>query len=105
MLLPSGIGFLGEAFSPSEAADFGLVSHIAEKGRLQETHEAIVKALKGKPAEAPRLTQRLLRREDTEEVLQRLALENGHFSERLTSSEVQDAISAFFEKRRPNFGG
>jgi hypothetical protein len=32
-------------------------------------------------------------------MLERMALENGHFSERLTSSEVRDAITAFFAAR------
>ena len=91
---------LGEAFGPAEAAEFGLVSHIAEQGRVRETLETIVTALKGKPTEALRLTQRLLRREDNGEVLERMAVENGHFSERLTSSEVRDAITAFFERRK-----
>jgi len=91
---------LGEAFGPAEAAEFGLVSHIAEQGRVRETLETIVTALKGKPTEALRLTQRLLRRGDNGEVLERMAVENGHFSERLTSSEVRDAITAFFERRK-----
>ena len=29
----------------------------------------------------------------------RMAVENGHFSERLQSDEVRDAITAFFAKR------
>ena len=32
-------------------------------------------------------------------------LENGHFSERLQSAEVKEAITAFFEKRKPDFSG
>ena len=90
---------LGEPFGPEEALEFGLVSHIAEPGRLLPMLDAVVAALRAKPAEALRLTQRLLRRDQTEELLQRMALENGHFSERLTSSEVRDAITAFFAAR------
>ena len=90
---------LGEAFGPEEALEFGLVSHIAEPGRLSAMLEGLVAALQSKPAEALRLTQRLLRRGQTEEKLERMALENGHFSERLTSSEVRDAITAFFAAR------
>ena len=90
---------LGEPFGPDEASEFGLVSHIAEKGRLQQTLEGVIDALRGKPAQALRLTQILLRRSDTDEILERMALENGHFSERLTSGEVRDAITAFFAAR------
>ena len=90
---------LGEAFGPEEALEFGLVSHVAEPGRLHAMQDAIVAALRSKPTEALRLTQRLLRRDQEEELLERMALENGHFSERLTSSEVRDAITAFFAAR------
>ena len=58
-----------------------------------------VTALLAKPAEALRLTQRLLRRGNTEEILERMELENGHFGERLTSDEVKQAIASFFAGR------
>lgn len=90
---------LGEPFGADEASEFGLVSHIAKVGHLQQTLNGVVDALRGKPAQALRLTQILLRRSDTEEILERMAVENGHFSERLTSSEVRDAITAFFAAR------
>jgi enoyl-CoA hydratase/carnithine racemase len=90
---------LGEPFGPEEALDFGLVSHVAPAGQLQAITEKLVAKLKAKPAEALRLTQRLLRRGNTDELLERMELENGHFSERLTSTEVRDAINAFFAAR------
>lgn len=90
---------LGEPFGPEEAQDFGLVSHIAPAGQLRPTVDRIVETLKAKPAEALRLTQRLLRRDQAEELLERMEIENSHFSERLTSSEVRDAIAAFFASR------
>ena len=90
---------LGEAFGPEEGIEFGLVSHVAEPGRLQPMLEGLVTALRAKPAEALRLTQRLLRLSDSDEILERMALENSHFSERLTSSEVREAITAFFAAR------
>jgi enoyl-CoA hydratase/carnithine racemase len=90
---------LGEPFGPQEAAEFGLVSHIAPAGELDATLDRIVTALRAKPAEALRLTQRLLRRGHSDEVLERMELENSHFSERLTSDEVRHAISAFFASR------
>ena len=45
-------------------------------------------------AEALRLTQRLLRTGRADEMLERMELENGHFSERLRSAEVKQAIAA-----------
>ena len=90
---------LGEPFGPDEALDFGLVSHVASPGQLDLTMDRITTALRAKPAEALRLTQRLLRREQTDEVLERMELENDHFSERLRSVEVKDAIARFFASR------
>ena len=90
---------LGEPFGADEALHMGLASHIAAKGELKPTFDRLVATLLAKPAEAMRLTQNLLRRADRDEVVERMELENGHFAERLTSSEVRDAISAFFAAR------
>ena len=79
--------------------EFGLVSHVVPRGELDSAVVSKVDALLAKPTEALRLTQRLLRREDTDEILQRMELENGHFGERLTSDEVKQAIAAFFAAR------
>ena len=90
---------LGESFGAEEAMEFGLVSHVVPRGELDSAVVSKVDALLAKPTEALRLTQRLLRREDTNEILQRMELENGHFGERLTSDEVKQAIAAFFAAR------
>ena len=90
---------LGEAFGPGEGRDFGLVSHVVDRGRLDEALSSTVAALLAKPEQALRFTQRLLRQGQTEEMLERMELENGHFSERLSSNEVRDAITAFFARR------
>lgn len=90
---------LGESFGPEEALDFGLVSHVVPKGQLDSAVASNVEALLAKPAEALRLTQRLLRRGNTDEILERMELENGHFAERLVSDEVKQAIAAFFAAR------
>ena len=48
-----------------------------------------VAALLAKPAEALRLTQKLLRHGNRDEILERFELENAHFAERLQSAEVK----------------
>ena len=90
---------LGEPFGAAEALAMGLASHVAPKGELKATLDRLVEALLAKPAEALRLTQQLLRKADREAVAERMSVENGHFSERLTSVEVRDAITAFFAAR------
>jgi enoyl-CoA hydratase/carnithine racemase len=90
---------LGEAFGVDEAERFGLVSHRASGGELDAELERVVATLLSRPPQALRLTQRLLRGTSHEEVMDRMDLENGHFSERLTSDEVKFAIMAFFAAR------
>lgn len=90
---------LGEPFGASEAHDMGLVSHVAAKGALAATFAELRQAVLDKPVQALRLTQKLLRTDDRDEILARMSLENGHFSERLTSDEVKQAIASFFAKR------
>ena len=90
---------LGEPFGADDALFFGLVSHMVPTGGLDAALTRVVDALKAKPREALRLTQALLRSADESEILDRMDLENGHFSERLSSQEVRDAITAFFARR------
>jgi enoyl-CoA hydratase/carnithine racemase len=90
---------LGEPFGAAEALDMGLASHVVPQGHLKGALEGLVRALLAKPPEALRQTQKLLRRVETDEILDRMELENGHFAERLQSDEVKQAIAAFFAAR------
>lgn len=107
MLLPRLAGrrraarhlLLGEPFDAAEALDMGLASHVVPQGQLKGALAALIATLIAKPPEALRQTQALLRREDTDEILERMSLENGHFAERLQSDEVKAAIAAFFASR------
>ena len=94
---------LAEPFGPEEAEAIGLVSHRAGPGELEAKLAEIVSTLLAKPPEATRKTQGLLRHATRDEVLERMKLESSLFAERLASAEVKEAISAFFEKRKPDF--
>jgi len=95
---------LAELFGVDEALAIGLVSHRAAAGTVDDKLQEVVTALLAKPPEALRQTQRLLRHGARDEVLERMKMESSLFAERLASAEVKEAISAFFEKRRPKFG-
>lgn len=94
---------LAEPFGVDEALAIGLVSHRCETGGLDQALADIVERLLAKPAEALRATQRLLRHGTREAVMERMRLESSLFAERLRSAEVKEAITAFFEKRKPDF--
>jgi enoyl-CoA hydratase/carnithine racemase len=94
---------LGEPFGVGEALAIGLISHRAAPAEFPETFRRMVERLLSKPPQALRETQRLLRHGQRGELLERMQLEAGIFAERLKSPEVKEAISAFFEKRKPDF--
>lgn len=91
---------LCEAFGAEEAQAIGLVSHRVLAGQLDSRLEEVTRALLAKPREALRATQNLLRHGLRDEILERMKLESSIFAERLTSPEVRQAISEFFEKRK-----
>ena len=90
---------LGEPFGADEALAMGIASHVVARGEMSRSLARLVAALLAKPAEAMRQTQALLRGEAREEILERMTLENAHFSERLQSDEVKQAITHFFAAR------
>jgi len=90
---------LGEPFGARDAFEMGVASHVVPQGQLRQAMAGLTSALLAKPPEAMRQTQALLRREDSDEILERMELENGHFAERLQSDEVKAAIAAFFAAR------
>ena len=90
---------LGEPFGAEEGREFGLVSHVIPNGGLDAALKQMVDRLLAKPAEALRLTQKLLRRGNVDEIVERMELENSHFTERLTSDEVRQAITSFFARK------
>lgn len=96
---------LGEPFGVEEAAAIGLISHTVAAGELDTALEAIVARLRAKPPAALAATQGLLRAGSSRDILERMKLESEVFADRLGSAEAKEAFTAFFEKRKPNFGG
>ena len=95
---------LCEPFGAEEALDIGLVSHVAPASGLNAAFSKVTEGLLAKPTEALRITQKLLRRGNREEILERMQLEGAQFAERLSSAEVKQAIEAFFAKRAAKAG-
>jgi enoyl-CoA hydratase/carnithine racemase len=107
LLLPRLVGrrraarylLLGESFGTDEALDIGIVSHVAPDNGVGALALQLTARLLAKPPEALRQSQKLLREGTSDDVLERMELESGAFSERLQSAEVKQAIAAFFDSR------
>lgn len=93
---------LAETFDAETALSHGLINAVVPADQLEATVQAKAKALAAKPPAALRATKALLKA-DGNEVSARIGLEAKIFSERLQSGELREAITAFFEKRAPDF--
>jgi len=91
----------GEAFSAETAREVGLVNEVVADPVARALERA--RALAQKPPEAVRQTKALLRHDAADATGEALAREGALFVERLASPEAQEAFTAFFEKRAPDF--
>ncbi len=93
---------LGEPFGAETALEFGLLNAIVPADQLEAAVRAKAAALAAKPPAALRATKALLNA-DRDEIAKRIMLEAKVFGERLQSAELKEAVTAFFEKRAPDF--
>lgn len=94
---------LGEMFSAQKAYEYGIVNGVVADDRLQDVAWQKALALSRKAPEALRLTKMLLRKGETREITAVMQEESDHFTNRLGSPEAQEVMSAFLEKRQPDF--
>jgi enoyl-CoA hydratase/carnithine racemase len=109
--LPARIGhlraaemfMLGMTFGAARAAELGLVTRVVPDNELLPTATATAQKLAAKPAGALRAHKRLLKRAPIEQLRAAIAAEDQEFAKRLRSAEAKEALTAFLEKRPPNF--
>src|SRR5262249_52412566 len=109
--LPTRIGYLraaelyllGEPFGAVQAAELGLVTRVVPDQYLLAAAMETAQKLAEKPSGALRASKRLLKQGFIEDVKAAIKSEMQEFSERVRSAEAKEALSAFLEKRRPNF--
>ena len=93
---------LGEPFDANEALASGVITAIAPGNSELEMAMATAAKLAAKPPGALRMTKALLRNEG-QSVADRLTIEGEGFKECLSSPEAKEAMTAFFERRPPDF--
>jgi enoyl-CoA hydratase/carnithine racemase len=109
--LPARIGYLraaelvllGEPFGAARAAELGLVTRVVPDEHLFATAMETAEKLAAKPDGALRASKRLLKQGFISQVRAAITSEMREFGERVRSAEAKEALTAFLEKRPPNF--
>jgi len=109
--LPARIGYLraaelyllGERFGAARAAELGLVTRVVPDQNLFATAMETAQRLAAKPGGALLDSKRLLKQGFIDQVKAAIKLEMQSFSEHVRSADAKEALSAFLEKRPPNF--
>jgi enoyl-CoA hydratase/carnithine racemase len=110
-LLPLSAGYhraaelllLGEPFDAHRAFESGFVTRVVPAGQtLQVAREAAAK-LAALPARAVRLTKALLKAPHATAIASQLGAEGAHFHALLAEPAAREALTAFLEKRKPDF--
>jgi enoyl-CoA hydratase/carnithine racemase len=107
--LPAQVGYLAAAelvllalpFDAQRAAELGLVTRVVAGVDLMATAMDTAHRLTRQPAGAVRASKRLMRRALGGQMAIAAESELQEYASRLQSAEAKDAISAFFDKRRP----
>jgi enoyl-CoA hydratase/carnithine racemase len=111
--IPARIGYLraaeliqlGQPFDAQRAAELGLVTRVVPDQKQLATATETAQKLAEKPAGALQACKRLMRQPVRVQLEQAAKLENEEYSARLRSGDTKEAITAFFEKRPPDFTG
>jgi enoyl-CoA hydratase/carnithine racemase len=94
---------LGQPFTAEKAKEAGIVTDIFSPEELFSKSTKIAEALAALPPESIRLTKTLMKKRHAAMVRETIAEEIKLFGERLGSGEAKEAMSAFLEKRKPDF--
>jgi len=94
---------LGQPFSAQEAVEAGIVTEVVSQEKLLDHAFQVATALAALPPESIRLTKSLMKARYAEALGVTIDEETRIFTERLSSPEAKEAMSAFLEKRKPRF--
>ena len=111
LLIPQRVGhakatellLLGEPFNGEAAVEMGIANAVLPAAEVVNHARRMAERFNALPPGAVRETKQLMRRARNPALLETIAVEGGVFAQRLRSPEAQEAFSAFFQKRRPDF--
>lgn len=94
---------LGQPFGPEKGLAAGFVTEIVPEEHLLERARAAALAVAAQPPAAVRAAKALMKKRFGKSIAEALDEEGAVFRERLQSPEAKEAMTAFFEKRKPDF--
>ncbi len=111
--LPRLIGFqkasalmmLGDKISAEEAERLGMIYKYVSSEEFEETIEKLALKMAQMPTKALGMIKELLNKSITNTLEQQLDLESKYQIEAAQSEDYKEGVSAFMEKRKPNFKG
>ena len=94
---------LGLPFDARRAVELGLVTQVVLDENLLPVATETAQNLAAKPAGALQASKRLLKRSFREQIKAAMKAENEAFSVHVRSEEAKEALTAFLEKRPPDY--
>ena len=94
---------LGEPFTDADAVECGIANAVLPAGEVMNHARRVAERFNALPPGAVRETKTLMRRGRAQSTMETIAAEAELFAKCLRSPEAQEAFSAFFQKRKPDF--
>ena len=101
--MASELLLLGRLFDAAEARRFGIVNDVVPSSQLEALAVEMAEEVAAQPPNAVRVTKRLLRAAMQEAIAAAGRREVEAFLPMLKGAEAREALSAFIEKRAPDF--
>jgi enoyl-CoA hydratase/carnithine racemase len=94
---------LGAPFDAWFASEFGLITQVVSDKDVLARATETARELSGKPAAALQASKRLMKQPIREQIKAAMKAELEEFSARVRSEDAKEALTAFLEKRKPDF--
>lgn len=94
---------LGEPFFAEAALEVGLVNRVVPPSECNALAQTQARKLAAKPLASLMATKRLMKADQQAAVLRKMDEENAQFSRMLSEPAAREAMTAFMEKRKPDF--
>lgn len=94
---------LGDPFTGADAVDCGIANAVLPANEVVNHARRVAERFNALPPGAVRDSKRLMRRARSQSTMDTILTEGELFTARLRSPEAQEAFSAFFQKRKPDF--